>query len=334
MGETLQSMEKTHPFADEMLDVLFDEEGALIDSIAAVASPRPGFDPQSLATAIITCSLYKDPTGGHAEFLIRNMLRKEMSTFSNTSSPTAVGRLLNGFGAAMYAAFARVLGSELLNELIPPLLENVRKGKLGKLDKKGCAGLVTFIEGIPLALHRMPASMWKLASFLTRQLMDPGPALLLVKFLSQALDNHAKYLSKPITDPKEKDKFQKRLTAVKLFFLRVATTEPLVKVETKHFADANPILKEAHASWVSAYDNWASKDPSAAPAAPTIIYTWEDARAAIKIWMEFVDGDSSFELLLSKPIKATLAFPLGDLFFGWALPVGTRASTIVASASK
>jgi hypothetical protein len=337
MGEPLINMEKTHPFAEELLDVLFDEDGSLIDSIAAVATPKSNFDPQPLATAIITCSLYKDPTGSHAEFLIRNMLRKEMSTFSNTTSPTAIARLLNGFGAAMYAAFSKVLGGDILNELIPPLLENVRKGKYGKLDKKGCSQLASFIESIPLALHRVPISMWKLATFLTRQLMDPGPALFLVKFIGQALETPAKYMAKMPTDAKEKDKFQKRVASVRLFFLRVATTEPLVKLESKYFYEANPVIKETHDAWVSANDTWSAKDhpnSHSPPPAPTIIYTWEDARSAVKSWMEFIDGDSSFELLLSKPIKVNLAFSLGDLFFGWALPTGPRASTIVLDASK
>jgi hypothetical protein len=341
IGDTLSTMEKTHPFADDVFDVLFDEDGALIDSIAAVATPKSNFDPQPLATAIITCSLYKDPTGSHAEFLIRNMLRKEMSAFSNASStPQAQSRLLNSFGACMYAAFARVLGGDLLQELIPPLLENVRKGKCGKLDKKGCGVLATFVESIGLALHRAPLPMWKLASFLTRQLMDPGPSLFLVKYIGQALENPSKYMTKAPTEGKEKDKFQKQLASIRLFFIRVATTEPLVKLESKYFSEANSIIKEVHDSWVSINDTWSAKDPNAnasgvsAATAPTIIYTWEDARAAIKQWMEFVDADSSFELLLAKPISTNVAFTLGDLFFGWALPIGARASTINVGASK
>jgi hypothetical protein len=330
MGEKLATMEKNHPFADELFDILFEEDGSLIDSIAAVAAPKSDFDCQPMATAIVTCSLYKDPTGAHAEFLIRSMLRKEMSSFSNMSPRHGMGNLLNGFGAHMYAAFARVLGSELLMELIPPLLENVRKGKGSKLDKKGCTHLATFLDQVAHALPKVPVAMWKLASFLTRQLMDPGPALFLVRFIGTALENPTKYMTK-MADGKDKDKFVKSLAGIRLFLTRVSTAEPLVKVESKYHAEANPIIKEARDAWISANDGWAPKEPAAvaSSAVPTISYTWEDARAAIKLWMDFVEADSSFELLLSKNIQTDLAFTLGDLFFGWAVPLGTRGSTIV-----
>lgn len=331
----VENLEKTHPFADELLDVLFDEDCALIDSIAAVAAPKDGFDLQPLASAIVTCSLYRDPTGAHAEYMIRSMLRKEMAALSNsTSSSQSTARLLNGFGACMYTAFANGLGSELLQEAIPPLLEGIRKGKYGKLDKKGCAALGAYIESLGLMLHRAPLPMWKLGSYLTRQLMDPGPSLLLVNFISHALSNPTKYMTKMPADAKEKDKFAKRVTAVRLYFMRVATLEPFVKVETKHFSEANPMLKETHDQWFHTNDAWSAKEPTNLSPASNIAYSWEEARTAIKLWMEFVDGDSSFELLLTKQIKTNIAYSLGDLFLGWALPVGPRASSIVVQASK
>lgn len=332
----MANLEKTHPFADELLDVLFDEDCALIDSIAAVAAPKNNFDLQPLASAIVTCSLYRDPTGAHAEYMIRSMLRKEMAALSNnTSSSQSTARLLNGFGACMYTAFASALGAEMLQEAIPPLLEGIRKGKYGKLDKKGCAALTAYIESLGLMLHKAPLSMWKLASYLTRQLMDPGPSLILVNFISHALNNPAKYMTKMPTDAKEKEKFTKRIAAVRLYFLRVSTLEPFVKVETKHFSDANPMLKETHDQWFHTNDAWSAKEPSTGlSTSSNIAYSWEEARSAIKLWMEFVDGDSSFELLLTKQIKANLAYSLGDLFLGWALPIGPRASSIVVHASK
>lgn len=331
----MECLEKTHPFADELLDILFDEDCALIDSIAAVAAPKDGFDLQPLASAIVTCSLYRDPTGAHAEYMIRSMLRKEMASLSNsTSSSQSTARLLNGFGACMYTSFANSLGADLLQEAIPQLLEGIRKGKYGKLDKKGCAALASFIESLGLMLHRAPLPLWKLSSYLTRQLMDPGPSLLLVNLISNALSNPAKYMTKMPTDAKEKEKFTKRVAAVRLFFLRVATLEPFVKIETKHFSEANPLLKETHDQWFHTNDAWSAKEPANLTPSSNIAHSWEEARASIKLWMDFVDGDSSFELLLTKQIKANLAYSLGDLFLGWALPIGPRAASIVVQASK
>lgn len=334
----LANMEKTHPFADELLDILFDEDCALVDSIAAVAAPKQSesFDLHPLASSIVKCSLYKDPTGAHAEYLIRSMLRKEMAALSNTNATSqSTAKLLVGFGAAMYTAFSTVLAAELLQEVIPPLLEGIRKGKYGKLDKKGCTALAQYIESLGNALHRLPVPMWKLASYLTRQLMDPGPSLFLVCLIGRTLEtNPTKYMAKMPTDAKEKEKFLKRVVSVKLFFQRVATTEPFTKTETKYFAEANALIKETHDTWFHTNDAWSAKEPAMGHAPlPTLTYTWEEARSAIKLWMDFVDSDSSFELLLTKQIKTSIAYTLGDLFLGWALPIGPRAASIVLSAS-
>lgn len=335
-GPTLATLDKSHPFADELFDMPFEENASLVDSIATVSAAKPYFE--SLANAIVLCSLYKDPTGSHAEAVIRSMLRKEIAGFSN-SAPNAqtLTRLINGFGGAMYATFARVLADNILQELIPPLVEGLRKGKYGKLDKKGCGLLAAFVEQVGQALAKAPAPLFRLAAYLTRQVMDPGPGLFLYKFIAQGLDNPVKYLTKQLADAKEREKLSKRITSARLFFLRVATNDPLLKLESKYYAEANPIIKEVNQFWNKACDTWAQQTDlfpttSTAPATtPAPVVSWEDARAALKTWMDFVDADPAFEMLLARQINTELAYTLGDLFFGWSLPIGSRAATILSS---